>query len=530
MESLGKKSSKRNHKMDTKQLKQILIQLAARAASPNLISNPLALPNTWKSLTTKSVFAPGVGNLQISLAYGNVGDEVIACMAIGWPWQNILGQYHSGFNPENRQMLPTSVMGNPQGNSTVFSPYVIAYNFLRSPVWDALSYLENPGVKGKPLYITGIGIGGPLAQIVAMDFRPGQKGPAQQNPPQDTQPPSYIFSAGNVGTLDFQTIYNQRVVQAYLVTAGTTILPVDLFPSQPVGETLNYEPLGTSDQITTAVPKPYFTPWEVRDSNFYLKALGGTPQAVIPTPTSIPNAPEGFSQSQAFSLGELTALTYQQAMQPDTTGFPNPSPYSIVANIKYSNSLIAIIFINTSSVVVAFRGTITFEEFLSMKADTNTANTPYGEMVTSGANNVYYGSPDSDGVILADVVKEEVLKYVDGKKLYLTGHGFGGVLANMAAADFTFNMDTPIAINGIYTFGSNYWAGTAFAANFSEKLGSVSYQILRPSDSIATALKTLPIFNPIDNIVALIGQLDFIEDTDHALSSYLNLLDPSRTT
>ncbi|MCH7410664.1 hypothetical protein MM239_14750 [Belliella sp. DSM 111904] len=513
--------------MDINLLQQTLVQLAGEAANPELTTNSPNLPDTWKTLTTQLVSAPTVGNIQILLAYGNVGSDVIACMALGLPWSNLLGEYHFGFSPQNKQMLPTSVMGDPQGNSTILSLYALAYNYLRSHVWDSLSYLTNPGVTGKPLYLTGMGLGGPLAQIVALDFRPGQKGPADQNIPFNSQPPSYAFSTGNIGTKAFQSLYNQRVSNTYLVTVGSTTLPVDLFPSEPSGSALDFAPLGTSAPVTAPVPQPYFTPWEVRDSIFYLTALGGKPQTFTPSPTSIPSPPAGFSQALAFSLGKMTAMIYQQAMQPDTTGFPDTTSYILVDTINYGGSLIAGVFTNPNCVVIAFRGSITFEEFLSWEAATSTASTPYGQMVVTGANNVYYQDPNNSGTTLADQVIAQVTTYSD-KKLYLTGHGFGGVLANMAAADLTFKKTNPSPIKGIYTFGANYWAGTAFSANFNGKLGAVSYQVLRPQDKIATALSNLPLFNPVGNIVVLNGTLNVARDTSHSLDAYLSLLDPSR--
>lgn len=513
--------------MDTNLLQQILVQLAGEAANPGLTTDSPNLPDTWKSLTTQSVSAPSVGRIHILLAYGNVGSDVIACMAVGLPWSSLLGDYHFGFTPQNKQMLPTSVMGDPQENSTIFSLYAVAYNYLRTPAWDTLSYLKNPGVTGKQFYITGMGLGGPLAQIVAMDFRPGQKGPDSQNIPFTSQPPMYAFSTGNIGTKAFQNLYNQRVSNAYLVTAGSTALPVDQFPSEPSGAELDFAPLGIAAPVTASVPQPYFTPWEARDSNFYLTALGGTPPAITPSPTSIPNPPSGFSQALAFSLGKLTAMIYQQAMQPNTTGFPNPSPYTLVDTIGYGGSLMAGVFTSPDSMVISFRGSVTFEEFLSWEAASSTANTAYGQMVATGANNVYYRDPNKTGSTLADEIKAQVVKYSD-KKLYLTGHGFGGVLANMAAADLTFNLAEPAPINAIYTFGANYWAGTAFSFTFNNKLGAASYQILRPQDNIATALRTLPLFNPVNNIVVLNGTLKVPGDTSHSLSTYLSLLDPRR--
>ena len=386
-------------------------------------------------------------------------------------------------------------------------------------LWDSLSFLDNPGVKGKPLYITGIGLGGPLAQIAAMDFRPENKGPNQQNPPQLSQPFSYVYTSCNFASTGFQQYFNDKIQNAYNYRAGSAALHVDQFPDQPYSET-GFAPLGIVSFFPASVPTPYYTPWEVRDSNFYLKAINGESPTSTPTPTFIPNPPDGFSQSLAFSLGKFLALTYLQAQQPG-----NPTPPEMVKTIDYGDSkVIVAIFSTSNSLTVAFRGSITYEEFLMMDTNSTTSRTPYNQIITSGVNEVYY----SNSLAIGKLIKEQVLKLQEGRKLYIIGHGFGGALANVMAADLTFNTTPAIPIDAIYTFGASYFAGINMANLFNEKLGSNSYQILRPEDQIATALKTMPYWNPVNNIVALLGSLDIPEDTKHALSAYLFLLDPSR--
>ncbi|MBL6449578.1 hypothetical protein JMN32_24925 [Fulvivirga sp. 29W222] len=503
--------------INEKTLQAVLVQLAASSASTDL-DDP-TLPSTWKLLTTKSVFALPTGNIQFVLAYGNVGDEVIACLSIGVPWSDFIGNYTSGFLPDNKQSLPEDVAGKAPTDATILSIYVAAYPLLRSPLWEALSFLNNPGVQGKPLYITGIGLGGPLAQIAALDLRPGNKGPDQQDPPQLTQPPSYVFSTGNFASTAFQQYYNGKVQNAYNLRAGSQALHVDQFPDQP-STGAGFAPLGNETFLPASIPKPYYTPWEVRDSSFYLKAISGKSPTYPPSPTIIPNPPQGFSQSLAFNLGKFLALTYIQAQEPG-----NPTPQEMKKIIDYGDSkVIAAIFSTSNSLTVAFRGSITYEEFLMMDTNSATSRTPYNEIITSGANEVYYANSQAIG----EQIKQVVQELIGDKKLYVIGHGFGGALANIMAADFTFNTKPAIPFDAIYTFGASYFAGINMANRFNESLGNISYQILRPDDQIATALKTLPFWNPVNNIVALLGSLDVPDDTSHALSAYLSLLDPSR--
>jgi predicted lipase len=195
--------------------------------------------------------------------------------------------------------------------------------------------------------------------------------------------------------------------------------------------------------------------------------------------------------------------------------------------IDYGKSkVIAAIFSTSNSLIVAFRGSITYEEFLMMDTNSATSRTPYNQIITSAVNEVYY----ANSLAIGEQIKKDVLELIGDKKLYVIGHGFGGALANAMAADFTFNTppSSAIPIDAIYTFGACYFAGINMANLFNNQFENVSYQILRPEDQIATALKTLPYWNPVNTTVTLLGSLDVPEDTSHSFSAYLSLLDPSR--
>lgn len=528
--------------IDQSLLQQTLVQLAATTLEPDLMANP-DLPDTWKSLTTQTVNASPFSKIQLLLSYGNVGDDVIACLSIGLPWSNVIGHYTSGFSPDDKSALDESVVGCAPDSAVVQSMYVSAYFFLRSQVWDILSFLDNPGVKGKPLYITGIGLGGPLAQIVALDFRPGNKGPSNKLLPWSVQPPSYVFSTGNFASIDFQQYFNQTVTDAYNVRAGSQALKVDHFPLEPDNtegtQKSTFAPLGTLNEAPIATPIPFYTPWEVRDSNFYLKALGGTPPPFPASSTQIPNPPSGFSQTVAFSIGQFVADIYKQSFNPG-----NPAPGKLVKSLNFGTSPALVGFFSTSnSLVVVFRGSINYQEFLMMDANSVTATTPYRESISSGVQQLLYSAVDGDPT-LAQQVREQINELLnelqddkktdqDDIKLYLSGHGTGGALANAMAADISFNTsdDAGSPVNkpdAIYTYGATYFAGNNLAQQFSNCYGNASYQIRRLDDDVATALKAQPYWNPVSNSVVLLGALSTKENTYHSLSSYLELLNPQR--
>ncbi|KUI98902.1 lipase family protein [Vibrio sp. MEBiC08052] len=527
--------------MSTKQqsYEQIMVQLAGVTVESGLSTVP-SLPATWKTLTTKTVFTSSLGKIQVLLAFGNVGDEVVACLSIGVPWSHMLGMYTAGFEPEAKDGLPEAVAGSAPEDAVIFSMYTSAYVWLRPVVWQLLTSLENTGAAGKPFYITGMGLGGPLAQIVALDFRPEHKGPDQQLLPWSTQPTSYVFSTGNFANSTFATYYNQTVTGAYNFRAGSLVLTVDPFPDRPVTDVPTslpaaetFSPLGEVVYVPASVPKPYDTPWQVRDTNFYLAALGGSPQTFPATATVIPNPPAGFSQTLAFNLGGLVAQLYRQAQNPD-----NPNPPGLIYSFDLGESpYIAAVFETSNTLMLAFRGSLTYQEFLMMDAYSTTATTPYSDIITAGVHEVLYTPPSKGEASLVSKIKTYLQTLLSDKtraekSLYLIGHGFGGALANAMAADIAFNPSSEntssLTVAKLYTFGASYFASVNLANKFQQKFGAVSYQVLRPGDDVATALQDQPYWNPVENTVALLGNLDTHDNTQHSLSRYLLLLDPSR--
>ena len=517
--------------MDNQATQQILVQLAAAAASPNLTQSTPNLPYSWKALTSKSAFTSNIGHVQLLLAFGNVGSETISCLAIGQPWPNFIGNYSAGFEI-GMQQLPEDVAGTTSSTETVMSLYVAAYQFLRGTIWESLSFLKSDGVPQDQLHITGMGLGAPLAQIAAIDLRPGHRGPNDELAPQATQPVSFVFSAGNFASPDFKEYYNKNNTKATNTIAGTDTLEVDKFPLAPAADQ-GFVPLGTVNQVQAAIPSPYYTPWEVRDSNYYLTTLGGMAVPGFPTKTTISAIPgSGFDQSLAFSMGTYTEYNYRLGLKPATP----PEQVDPLKTYDFGSSkAIAAIYKTATSLIVTFRGSITWEEFLSMDANSRTATDPYNQQITSGTQTILYQIPPVDSEsdkekppCLSDQIIGDIEENAGDLQLYITGHGFGGALANTFALGMAQNTAVKAEIDAIYTFGANYFAGHSAAGTFKDKFGSKSYQVLRPDDKVATALKAAYFWYPADYQVVLNGTLNETEDTYHSLSSYLKLLDPQR--
>lgn len=102
--------------------------------------------------------------------------------------------------------------------------------------------------------------------------------------------------------------------------------------------------------------------------------------------------------------------------------------------------------------------------------------------------------------------------------LFLTGHGFGGTMASLAALDLATAPDVeapPLA--ALYTFGAPDLVAAAFMPRFTGALESISFRLLRPRDAVADTA-WLP------RRIELTGETD--DDDAHALRGYRMLLDP----
>lgn len=510
--------------------------LAVQANLPTLLSDGPSLPQGWAYLTPirnenklpGAVPVPTQGFLAKGPAkvIGDQGATVttVAVLALGITWVNYLNFQFDGEFPQSALPAPIAGKGMPAG-CTVMSVYSNAYQDLRAPIWNALQ----SQLAGLPLYICGMSLGAPLAQIAALDLRPGNTGPGQNQYAPGTASPCHTFSTGNIANKAMVTYYNSMVSSCTVHWAGTKLIPVDQFPLKP--DNNDFAPFGTLDAISSPIPDTD-VPWWERGDVYYLQRLGGRPLPNEPTPTNIPNPPAGFSQDLAFTLSKLTVGAYQMAQHPD--GFLPPGNFTLIKTINANSVPFALVFGSPDTIAVAIRGCITWEEFNKYTADSNFSHPSFdpngAAHVQKGAYTIYT-SPVTQGTnspIFSDELRKAISDNLGSKKLYIAGHSLGGAIANIAAADYVMG-SSKLALTAVYTFGSIMVADYDFAQDFNAALGSKSYQIRRLSDKIANATYMIG-YEPINSQVTLNGELSIDEVTTHSLYGYTKLLDTSRPT
>lgn len=518
---MRKRSIQTKSAIDPVEFAIILEQLAAQAALANLITaGGPALPDGWVLLDMISASASPSVPVQGFLASGpadHSGTQV-AVLALGMTWPGYMYKQFDGTMDQGP--IPAAIGGTAMPAGAQFlSVYVSGYNTARSAVWDSLKYL------GKlPLYICGMGIGAPVAQLAALDLRPGNTGPSDQDSP-STSSPCYLFSAANAGNQSFAGYY-KPLVPTTILWAGSNLLGVDLFPISP-SDGLNFVPSGTAQNIGSYLPA-MDEPWLERSDIYYLSALGGKPAAVTAAPGSIPSPPTGFSQSTAYTLAMLTAAAYTLAQHPGS--LVATDPYTLV-NIIYSQGApYAYIFQSNDTVVAAIRGCITYSEFDQITCNSNFATASFDPNITahvhSGAYGVYSAPvTGSTGIVFSQALNTALQGLATGKKLYLTGHSLGGTIANLAVADYAISK-SPIAVSAVYTFGSIMTGDFPFSQDFNNAVSAGSYQIVRTADKLYNSIQNLG-YSPINNQVILNGNLAVDESTFHSLYGFAGLLNPS---
>lgn len=498
----------------------ILEQLAAQADTTNLVpAGGPALPNGWVLLNLVSVTVPSFIPIQGFLASGpadSTGTQV-AVLAMGMTWQNYMYGQVDGTMYQGPIPAVIGGTGMPAG-AQFLSVFVSAYNAGRPVVWNTLNFL------GKlPLYICGMGLGGPLAQIAALDLRPGNTGPSGQDSPALSSP-CYVFSTANAGNQTFAGYFTSKV-SSTILWAGNNQLQVDLFPTSP-NDGANFVPSGTIQNILSYIPQ-MDEPWLERSDIYYLTALGGTPAAVTAVAGSVTTPPLGFSQVTASTLATLTVAAYQQAQH--TGSIVNIDPYQL-AGIVYSLGVpYAYIFRDCDTVVVAFRGCVTYADFNTITCNSNFATPSFDSNKTAHVHAGAYGiysSPIVQGstVTFAQSLQSTLSALTNVSKLYLTGHSLGGTIANLAAADYAMNQPS-IRVTGIYTFGSILVGDYSFAQDFNGAVTAGSYQVVRTADKIYNSIQRLG-YASVNNQVILNGNLAVDESTCHSLYGYAGLLSP----
>ncbi|MBV8256148.1 MAG: hypothetical protein JO154_26375 [Chitinophaga sp.] len=503
-----------------------LEMIAAQANIYDLLDDGPTLPPGWDIVkqpfkndpaSDKIVPVPTQGYIvKITVKDNDNNDIQVDILALGITWlKYFLYQYDGAFTQET---LPTDIAGKSiPATAKVLSVYSIAYQFLRRPIWDAVTKREDPS---RPLFICGHGLGAPLAQIAALDLRIGNQGPADPHtgmkPNAPTTPtPCYTFSNANFANSDMATYFNNTITAPVTATrAGNSGNDVDQWPNSPSG----YSLLGTYNPVSASlIPNEDDPSWE-RANIFYTKTLNGTPIADNPEPVNL-NPPPGFVRDMAFTLSKLTMLSYHWAQHPDSSSGDAPANYQFVTKINSNGGTWAYLFSGdtNNSIVVVFRGDINWTEFNTFAANSVFSATPW---YTNPSAHVHMGAYTLYADMAAAI--KTAIQPFGGRDLYFTGHGLGGTIANIAASDYAISNTR--AVKAVYTFGSFMSADFMYAQKFNEVLGTKSYQIRRTYDVITTGLISIG-YEPLNTGVLLEGQLKYEEPDYHCLLNYMKLLD-----
>ncbi|QJB31535.1 hypothetical protein HF329_09535 [Chitinophaga oryzae] len=506
-----------------------LEMIAAQANIYDLFDDGPSLPPGWDVIiqpfrndpaTDKVVPIPSQGYMvKITVQDSEYNNVQVDILAVGISWLKfLLYQYDGAFNMET---LPADIAGKSiPATAQVLSMYSIAYQFLRRPIWNAVTKREDPS---RPLYICGYGLGAPLAQIAALDLRIGNQGPADPNTgikpnAPSTPTPCYTFTNASFANSGMAAYYTNTITAPVTVTrAGNAGNDVDQWPNSPSGFSL----LGTYNPVNASLDPNADDPWWERATIYYTQTLNGSPIPNDPEPVNI-NPPAGFSRDMAFSLSKLAMLSYHWAQHPDSSGGNAPANYQYVTKIDSNGSTWAYLFKGdtNNSIVVVFRGEINWTEFNTCTALTGFTMPPWSPMgsaqVNIGAYNIYAG--------LANALQTALQPY-STRDLYFTGHSFGGAIANIAASNYAISKIQKV--KAVYTFGALMSANADFSTVFNNALGSNSYQIRRPDDILAIGFMSIGYYE-VNTPVLLQGQLKYEDPDYHNLLNYMKLLDTAR--
>lgn len=391
------------------------------------------------------------------------------------------------------------------GGGKFSSLYIAIYAQIRASIWKQLATTNS----SLPLFITGAGLGAPLAQLAALDLRAGQKGPNGESPP-TLASTCYAFSAPPVADAAFSSFFNANVT-GYSVNLASPLITTDFYPASISGLTIP----GTSQNVPAPVPA-IDDAWFERSVLSYLPALGGTAPVATSSPASIPNPPAGFDVTEAYSLARLCEIAGRQAQHPMLID-PNPiTPFEYMGNVSVQNVPYGSLFTSPTAVVAAFRDTVTWNEFVTMAMDTTTAVTDNGYVQTS--LNTLVTS------LLAGGSFAQTLISLAGttRSVYLTGFGFGGAVATMLA----FQLPNTVTLKKLYTFGATAPGVYQLAVSINQALGNRSFQVVRPADFLPSGLPSST-FQSVGQRITLNGTTSHDDPaTGHTLASYMDLLNP----
>jgi hypothetical protein len=488
----------------------VLVQLAAVAAGP--LGAP-TLPDGWALISTFPGDRPPIpgSSGQGFVATGTFGDQSVTVLGLGLPWTSYLGMAPN----------PGFVLGDvappmvPAGGPQVETNLLAGYTGMRKVLWQAVT-----SAGGGPLYLTGLGLGGPLAQVAALDLRPGNKGPDGQPAP-TTAPTVAVFSSPGPGNTAFATAFGQTQGANATTSLTGSRIAIDRFPLASTTAA------GSPVVVPSLLPTPYDDPWLERGPGAYATALdpNGSWSPPETAPASLGNAPSGFDPWRASTCARLCAATYTLAQRPGLIGTLPIMPYTLQAVLSANGTVQGAVFASAMDVVVAFCGAITFQEFVTLLGNTFSDRADFIDSqfdIHAGARVAYTsGSPAT----IRDQLWLALSAIAPARPVYFAGHDLGGVVAVIAAADQLTNhkaLGTPT----VYGFGTCQMAGPALPSSpVYATLNAATFMIARTRDFLPRA-PLLGSLMPFGQVVSLAGTPAGDEPTAHGISGYDRLLSP----
>jgi hypothetical protein len=397
------------------------------------------------------------------------------------------------------------------------------YSNARSAIWSTLPMLQNvPGFGGQvPLICVGMGPSAAIAQLAALDLRPGQTGPlgaTQVSPASDIG--CYAFSAAPLGDSSFSTVATKAVSGLFSINAPGT----DLWPSG-FGLPSGILPLGKPQTLTLAVGTTLDTPWYDRTPAVYSQGFGGAIPAQTGTGTLIA-PPPGFDRRLAASFAQLTVATYGICQHPGAL-VSVPAPYTIVTSVSlegqsWTNLPWAVLYRNpaNNALVIIFRGPATL-------AETGFVNGPgYATRPTWMTDGRINGGVMNFTDLLLPALSAALAGQSTTGGVYYVGHDYGGATAATLAyqAQITSPAELPKAA-AVYGFGTQPFADYTLANSLYSASGLSSFQMQRPADVLTQRLGSGATYGVPTAIQVTGGDTTSANSTSyHAASLYAQLL------
>ena len=484
-----------------------LVNLATLA---NQSLDNLFPPSGWQLLYS---FASGSGHgqCQYYLATKTLNNQAVCAVVVGAPWSPFISFYYPPVN-HVFTTLSSDIAGSDSSGAQIDTGFSRMYGAIRTSLLDDIQKAKQSVLGFKdamPVICAGIGPGAPIAQLASLDLRPGNgTSPA-------TAMQAYVYSCPAYGDLAYQTLYTGTVPDSYRVQAQA-----DLFPTKPDSSS-GYVQVGNEHDLSLKIPT-YDSPWVERDGPYYYQLLT-TGNPVDSAGSGTTDGGSGFSQVLAFSLSQLCAVAYQEFQHPGSTIPFQITPYVLKQSLTLGSDIWVSLFESPSSVVLAFRGTVSWAELLEVVCDGSVGfpswlDRSFGQ----------YSKPIIDLYAQGRDALRQAVEGLGNKPVIVTGHGSGGALANLVAVDLKQNPlsgDRPVS--DIYTFGAIPAASNVFARNFNTDFANLNYQVVRPQD-VMPSLSTLGFFVPQGTQVTLSGGTfnPYNGTTFHGLLTYVDLLSP----